>query len=398
MRSAATDPCTSEAALAASASLEPAFSNTILVADDDPATLKLLEYMLTRAGYESRLATDGEQALGLLAECRPALVLLDCDLPELDGLEVCRRIKRDPSLAGIPVIFLTILSSPADKARGYAAGGDDYISKPLDRVELLNRIRKQLELSRMQAQVHRQAVLLNAQAGRADEAHVARQLLMADVNRFKNVRLALHYRPAIESTGDFYDVQQLTPEDYGLLIAEVAGPPMQGGFLVGAMKAFATTFLNSSLSVQESLVLMNSALRKCLGAERRVNACYARYDIPTRQVEIGCAGTLTPLLLSRDGSCRQIEVGGDPLAAHDEATFETEAFTAETGQRLFMFTTGFMQDGSGSPKPGGIEAIKSRLLLHRKKPLAEAIAEAAQGIQADIGAPRRDHLLLGLEC
>jgi len=399
MKSVVSDPGSPLAIQAAPAPSRPNgdYANTILVADDDPATLRLVEYVLTRAGYDVRLAQDGEQTMAILAECKPALLLLDCDMPKLDGFEVCRRVKRDPMLSGVPTIFLTAMSGPADKARGYAAGGDDYIAKPLERSELLNRIRKQLDLARTQAQVHQQAMLLNAHAGRLNEARDLQQALLADVSRFADLTVALHYQPAAETTGDFYEVVNLGPEEYGLLVADAAGAPIRGGFLVGVMKALAATFVNPSLSAQETLVLLNTALTKCLGAHRQINACYIRFQTTTRQLEIGCAGNANPLFLGADGRYREVGASGDPLGAQEDASFATQFLSAEPGDRLFLFTTGLV--GSEGRTTGGLGTLRHVLQTHHREPLAQTVTQAASALQppADAIAPR-DHLLLALEC
>jgi serine phosphatase RsbU (regulator of sigma subunit) len=96
---------------------------------------------------------------------------------------------------------------------------------------------------------------------------------------------------------------------------------------------------------------------------------------------------------------REIQSGGDPLGAHEEATFETEALPVEAGQRLFLFTAGLTEHGTVAPPAGGIAAFKNHLLHHHEKPLAEAVAEAAQALQTSLQPiGRRDQLLLALEC
>ncbi|HSW46018.1 MAG TPA: response regulator [Phycisphaerae bacterium] len=375
-----------------------AFSNTILVADDDHSMLMLMEYILTRAGYEVLTAEDGEQALKMVGETRPALVVLDCDMPKLDGLEVCRRIKRDPELAGTPIIFMTTLSSPTDKARGYAAGGDDYIVKPPDRVELLSRVRKQLDLTRTQVQVHQQAKLLNAQADRLAPARGDRQSLLADVSKFADLKVALHYQPAAETTGDYYDIRRLSPDDTAVLIAQVEGRPLQGYFAIGVMKALTATFVNAALSVPESLMLLNAGLCNCLGPNRRISACYARISRAGSHLELGRAGVLAPLLQTTDGHFREIDAFGDALGVREDAGFETQSMHVDPGQRLFLFTQGILENAAstvGSDAGYDPEEVRTRLRSGRGASLDQAVALFAP--QRTAGAGQRDLLLMGLE-
>ena len=103
---------------------------SVLVVDDEPYNLELIEAMLSASGYEVYLAGGGEEALPLAHEKRPDLIILDLMMPGISGFEVCARVKMDPQTGGTPVLFVTSLNQIADKERAMAAGGDDFISKP----------------------------------------------------------------------------------------------------------------------------------------------------------------------------------------------------------------------------------------------------------------------------
>ena len=118
----------------------------ILVVDDYPANVKLLERNLRTAGYETVAAYDGQEALDKVKTEKPDLVLLDIMLPKIDGFEVCRRLRADEATAVIPIIMITALMETEDRIRGLEAGGDDFISKPFDRGELLARVKSLLQI------------------------------------------------------------------------------------------------------------------------------------------------------------------------------------------------------------------------------------------------------------
>jgi diguanylate cyclase (GGDEF)-like protein len=125
----------------------------LLVVDDDPFIARLLEIELNAAGYRVRVANDGEQAMAMVAEEPPDLVITDVMMPHVDGFELTRRLRLDPRNAAISVIILTARGLSADKLEGFAIGADDYIVKPFDTPELLARIRGVLRRSRdMRAQ------------------------------------------------------------------------------------------------------------------------------------------------------------------------------------------------------------------------------------------------------
>jgi len=117
-------------------------SDTIVVADDSMTILAMTSSRLERAGYDIVTATRGDDALRLVQETRPRLVLLDVEMPGLDGVEVARRIRADDALAGTFIVLLTSLSEESHVAEGMAAGADAYLTKPFSPQELQTQVEK----------------------------------------------------------------------------------------------------------------------------------------------------------------------------------------------------------------------------------------------------------------
>lgn len=107
-------------------------ADTILIVDDNATNLKLAKVLLTAEGYDVRTVADAEQALALLTEFLPQLILMDIQLPGMDGLELTRRLKSDARTRGIPIVALTAYAMKGDEERVLASGCSGYISKPID--------------------------------------------------------------------------------------------------------------------------------------------------------------------------------------------------------------------------------------------------------------------------
>src|SRR5688572_30040287 len=118
----------------------------IFIVDDNANNLALLSGILQDAGYEVRAANSGRRALQMAERQPPELILLDISMPEIDGYEVCRRLKQDPALAPVPVIFVSALDDVFDKVKAFEAGGVDYVPKPFQAAEVLARVSAQLRL------------------------------------------------------------------------------------------------------------------------------------------------------------------------------------------------------------------------------------------------------------
>jgi signal transduction histidine kinase len=146
----------------------------ILVVDDTPDNLRLLSAMLTTQGYEVRKALNGKMALNACKVLKPNLILLDINMPEMNGYEVCQKLKADKKTCEVPVIFISALDDVLDKVKAFDVGASDYISKPFHTEEVISRIENQINLRSLQVKLYEKNVLLekslkNLQAAQAQQ-------------------------------------------------------------------------------------------------------------------------------------------------------------------------------------------------------------------------------------
>src|SRR5262249_1796045 len=137
----------------------------ILIADDNAMNLDILQTRLEAHGYEIVTATDGEAALAAAREQQPDLILLDVMMPKADGFEVCRRLRGNPALPFMPIILVTARTDPKDIVAGLEAGGDEYLTKPVDQAALVARVKSMLRIKALHDTVQEQAARLEVQAG-----------------------------------------------------------------------------------------------------------------------------------------------------------------------------------------------------------------------------------------
>ena len=132
-----------------------ASNNKILIADDNEANCELLEAYLSAVECEVHVAVDGQDALDKVAEFAPDLILLDVMMPKLSGFEVCEKLKQDPATRKIMVLMVTALNERGDIERAVQSGTDDFLSKPVNQVELVKRVENMLKLKDVTDEVNR---------------------------------------------------------------------------------------------------------------------------------------------------------------------------------------------------------------------------------------------------
>lgn len=169
----------------------------VLVVDDVAANLKTLSGALEPSGYRIQAASDGRTALRLAASSAPDIILLDVMMPGLDGYETCRRLKEDPTTAGIPVVFITARTEPESLVEGFQAGGVDYLVKPFSQEEVLARVETHLKIGLLTRQLREKNAALEAEIARRAEAEDQRDRAGARWETLQEREVARWGLPAI---------------------------------------------------------------------------------------------------------------------------------------------------------------------------------------------------------
>ena len=183
---------------------------SILAVDDTPANLQVLAGMLKDRGYKVRPAPSGKLALLAAQRDPPDLILLDINMPEMNGYEVCEHLKADDTLKGVPVIFISALTEQLDKVKAFAIGGVDYITKPFQMEELHARVETHLKLRRLQTELEEYSHYLELARERLKHdlelaREVQRGFLPLRLIEIPGYEFFAHYESAYEIGGDYND-------------------------------------------------------------------------------------------------------------------------------------------------------------------------------------------------
>lgn len=297
-------------------------NSTILIADDTPANLGVIVESLEGHGFRVVVAQRGEEALQRANYVQPDLVLLDVMMPGLDGFEICRRLKAQLSTRDIPVIFMTSLTSVEDKVTGFAAGGIDYVTKPLQVEEVRARVNTHLSLRAMQKETARQNAQLEQCRQELERKVAERTAELSDANR--SLLVEIHERKRAEE-----EVRRLNVE----LEARVTERTAQLTAINEELEAF-------SYSVSHDL---RAPLRTINGFTRILTESHCANLTPTGLDYLNrvlLAGQHMDILIqdllhyarTGRGAVRAVPVPLAPLVLQLESTFETRI--AAIGARL----------------------------------------------------------------
>ena len=306
---------------------------TLLIVDDKPQNLRLISDFLAEQGFELMLSRSGAQALEKIELAMPDLVLLDVTMPNMDGFEVCRRLKNNAPTAALPVIFMTALDDTAHKVEGFRLGAVDYITKPIQREELLARIQHHLQLHSLQKELlSKSEDLAQKNAELEAYAHTIAHSLktpLAAASRFLEI---LH---KFKSDG-------LTAEQRHLVQQAFSALAMTGD-AVDALLLLSTVARQSvELHPLEMGALVDQALNQLADLQARTHASLKLPDAwPPASGYAPWVGEVWLNLLSNalkyGGSPPSIELGGTPEGSHVRFWVRDNGQTLSAQERKRVF-------------------------------------------------------------
>ena len=358
--------------MSASPQLAPSAQKLILIVDDTPLNIGVISGAL-KDSYKTKVATNGEKALALAsAEEKPDLILLDIMMPDMDGYEVCSRLKSDPATSEIPVIFLTGQTAAEDETRGFEVGAVDYVHKPFSPAVVKARVRSHIFLREARAQLASQLVALN------NELEMARQIQLSilphSIPKLPGLEIAARFLPMTSVAGDFYDFIEIDEKHIGILIADVSGHGLPSALIASMLQVALTAQAGHASDPAKVLLGLNHALCGKF-TYNFVTAAYVYVDLEKNLMRYAGAGH-PPVLQWRNstGQTAKLLENGLVLGMVEEATYDALEFPLELGDRYVLYTDGVLEATNSAREEFGADRFM-RFIENHKHLVADQFSE-----------------------
>ena len=353
-------------------------SERILIADDDATSRKLLARILTSAGFSCTQAPDGIEALKSLHADPPTLLLLDFDMPGMDGAEVLKQLRRDgnAAIAQIPAIMLTGHGGEESEVLCLEAGADDFVTKPINQAVLRARIDTQLRLRSMRSQLQKQNDELEAWRRNLERDLEAARLTQQSLIPQKppvlpGWEIAACYRPVIQVGGDIYGWLRMADGRTLFWIADATGHGASAALLTTLAKLLFHHGTAENHAPTEIMEAVNNDFRSIFGARSFMTAMCVALDPKTGRASVVGAGH-PPLLVARTGGRTEaIASSAPPLGLLERSEFIETNVDLEPGDAFFLYTDGIY--GAGHDE-------NPRISSSRLGEMLQPIAENAQAL------------------
>jgi sigma-B regulation protein RsbU (phosphoserine phosphatase) len=363
--------------------------NSILIVDDQSDNRSLLRIFLKKEGLDVLEAENGSEALELLHEMRPDLVLLDIMMPGIDGYEVCRRIKTDPDTQDITIIFLSAENEVAAKVKGFELGAADYITKPFEKAEVIARVKTHLKVHSLTKSLisanlelqQNQALLENDLKAAAE---IQLSLLPLKLPQFETCTLVSRFLPSDYSSGDIYNVHQLDHDTIALYIADVSGHGVPAAMVTVSI---AQTLLPHGQSLLKKIladppyyqltpplevVQKLDEIYPLNRFDKFFTIVYALVNLRTGQMRYCNAGHPYPAITRQGDTTKELEHGGPIIGMGDMVPFEEGSLQLSPGDRLFLYTDGITELENRENEQFGFSRLRSSLEQSSDKTLGDA--------------------------
>ena len=361
--------------------------NKILVVDGQERAADLISQLLTANGYEVMTAQSGHNALAKIEVFLPDLVILDLELPDISGYDVCNTIKHNPGTQYIMVLCTASLETRETSVRVAQAGADDFTDKNIDPTLLLMKIKSLLRVKNLSDQLKQQFAELEEKNKILEfQMHMGQQIqrsLMPSRDlQLNNVCISLRYMPALDIGGDFYKLVKISDDSVGILIGDVSGHGISSALLTAMFSSMVARHGDYHSEPDFFLHEINDEYCKIFESSSDITYAsifYAVINTATRKIYYSNAGGVLPFLArfstEEDGEVIELDASGLPIGMDENPVYEYNSVSYDSGDLLVLYTDG-LSDAFYKEKPEEFSRQMKASLLGAKGLPTKEIADA----------------------
>jgi phosphoserine phosphatase RsbU/P len=364
---------------------------TVLVVDDTPANIKVLMETL-KDDYRIVAAVNGQRALQLAAaDPNPDIILLDVMMPEMNGYEVCAKLKEDAKTRDIPIIFVTAMSETQDETKGFKLGAVDYIAKPISPPVVSARVKSHLELKQAREILKNQNLILEQRVEERTrevlelqrsefELRVAKEKVENELNIAAQIQRSIlpctfpaypdrnefelyaFMKPAHYVGGDFYDFFFIDDNTLALVMADVSDKGVPAALFMMVSRTLIRSLAFDNRSPSAVLEKANNIMCQNNDSGMFVTLFLAFYDVSSGKLTATNGGHMASLIISLDGTSREwATTHGPALGFMEEIPYRQETVDLKVGQTLFLYTDGVTEGMSPGTELFGLDRLQELL-------------------------------------
>ncbi|WP_448189299.1 PP2C family protein-serine/threonine phosphatase [Azospirillum sp. sgz301742] len=315
----------------------------VMIVDDNRVNRHLLMALLERGGIKHvEMAEDGNDALARMESFRPDLILLDLMMPNLDGFEMCRQLRADPRWKDLPVLVQSSLNRAEDRARAFAAGATDYVTKPINAMELLSRVRIHLQNRALVSDLQMYRCRTEAEL---DLARKMQERLMPSAERLAEseaatgIAIDAHFAPSSELGGDFWDFRRDGQGRLVVYLVDFSGHGVGAALNTFRLHTLVQRMDFAAFDPAEFLAAVNRRLCALLPSGQFATMLAGVIDPESNRFLYASAGSTRPMVWGPgEAEPRLGDSSGLPLGLLSSVEYETRAVDLPPGGRLFLYS------------------------------------------------------------
>lgn len=382
----------------------------ILIVDDTPMNLMVLGNTLKNASYKIAFARNGEDALLYVEKNKPDLILLDIMMPDMDGYEVCKRLKNDNQTNQIPIIFITARSDLESIVKGFDIGASDYITKPFNSKEVQIRVENQLKIKLLTESLLEKNKVLNEKQeiiNRDLEAAliIQRSLVSPPFTRLHNIIVATCFLPGSKVGGDILNYILLDDRHVAFFILDVMGHGVASAMLSLLVSQLLIKNDYSFLMENNHYLPPKVVLEKLDQEfpferfERFFSIFYMVLDLTGGEIEYANAGHPMPMILRQNRSIEILENSGAIIGIGEIQTFQNCKAFLKPNDKIFLFSDGILEETDHKGRFFGQERLQNQILKSMDQPIQHICDDIMDSIKQfnDNQKFKDDISLMGIE-